>query len=74
LQNVPELDRIEVEIAYSYDAGQEDGVTVHAYGRRPFHPDDRISARISRDMVERFPPDVLWSLILMYHPGASHAG
>jgi hypothetical protein len=74
LQNIPELDRIVVDIAYSYDAGQEDGVTIHAYGRRPFDPDDHTVDRVTRDIIQQFPPEVMWYLILAYYPGAGHAG
>jgi len=72
-QNLPDLDRIEVILVDRIELGEEDGVTIHAYGRRPYDPEDRFCDRISYDMVRQFPPEVLYYLLLAYHPVAGHA-
>jgi hypothetical protein len=74
LRNVPDLERIEVILVDRCELGEADGVTVHAYGRRPFDPSQRISDRIIRDLVDQFPAEVLEYLLVIYHPGGNHAG
>ncbi len=74
LQNLPDLDRIEVILVDRTELGEEDGITIDAYGKRPYDPAETYTSKMIRDMVTQYPPEVLWYLLLDYHPGAANAG
>src|SRR5438876_674217 len=73
-RNLPDLDRIEVELYDRYELGDEPGLSIDAYGRRPFEPVDPPDRDLDRWMVTEFPPEVLEHIIMSYHPGAPYAG
>jgi hypothetical protein len=72
--SLPELDRIEVLLYDRYEAGDEPGIAIEAYGRCPFDPADRPDRDLVRWMVAEFPPEALQHVLIDYHPGAPHAG
>jgi hypothetical protein len=69
-----EVERIEVILYDRYELGDEPGLAIDVYSKRPFDPADRTDAELTRWVVTHFPPEVLENLILDYHPGAPHAG
>jgi hypothetical protein len=73
-QNLPDLDRIEVELHDRYELGDEPVLVIDAYGRRPFDPADQTENEMDRWIVREFPPQVLEHLITNYRPGDTHAG
>jgi hypothetical protein len=73
-EHVPALDRIEVVLFDRYELGDEPGLAVEAYSRRPFELADRTDRDLDRWMVTEFPPEILEHVLLSYRPGTSHAG
>jgi len=73
-QQLPDVERIELELNDRYDTGGEPGVWIAAYGRRPFDSTEHISRDLARWAVSSLPPEVLEHLHLAYYPGADHAG
>jgi hypothetical protein len=73
-QHLPDLDRIEVVLYDRYELGDEPGLAIEIYGRRPFDPADKADKEMVRWIVTEFPPEVLWHLITQYYPGAPYAG
>jgi hypothetical protein len=73
-QTLSQLERIEVTLYDRYELGDEPGLSIDVYSKRPFDPVDRIDAELTRWVVTEFPPQVLEHLIVDYHPGAAHAG
>jgi hypothetical protein len=73
-QNLPDLDRIEVDLHDRYELGDEPVLVIEAYSRRPIDPADQAENEMDRWIVREFPPQVLEHLIASYRSGASHAG
>jgi hypothetical protein len=73
-QHFPELERIEVVLHERFELGDQPGLAVEAYSRRPFDPADPTDRDLDRWMVREFPSSVLEHLILCYRPGVPHAG
>jgi hypothetical protein len=73
-RSLPELERIEVLLYDRYEAGDEPGIAIETYSRRPFDPSERPDQDLIRWTVTEFPPEVLQHVLIDYHPGAPHAG
>jgi hypothetical protein len=72
--HLPDLDRIEIVRYERYELGNEPGLAIEAYSRRPFDIADQSDRRLDRWMIEEFPPEVLEHLLMSYRPGAPDAG
>jgi hypothetical protein len=73
-ETVSDLEHIDVVLYDRYDLGDEPGLAIDVYSRRPY---DRLAddeRKLARWMVSEFPPTVLQHLILDYHPGSRDAG
>lgn len=73
-QMLSELERIEVVLYDRYELGDEPGLAIDVYSRRPYdwlYDEER---NLIRWMVREFPPEALQRIIVDYHPGAGHAG
>ena len=55
-QRLPEVERIEVVLYDRYETGDEPGVAVDVYSRRPSNPDEHISGTMIKWAVREFPP------------------
>jgi hypothetical protein len=73
-RSLPEVERIEVVLYDRYDLGDEPGLAVDVYSRRPFDPEEHVSFDLIRWFVTEFPSEVLEHVILSYHAGEPHAG
>ncbi len=73
-QNLPELVRIEVVLYDRYELGDEPGLAIDVYSKRPFDPADRPMKPFDRWLATVFPPEVLQHVLVDYHPGDPHAG
>jgi hypothetical protein len=72
--HLPDVVRIEVVLNERYDMGGEPGVTVEAYGTRPFVPGETISWDLIGWAVDTFPSEILEHLHVSYLRGGAHAG
>jgi hypothetical protein len=70
----PDLNRIEVVLYDRYELGDERGLAIEAYVRRPFDPADQEDRDLDRWMVLEFPPAILQHVILCYRPRSPYAG
>jgi hypothetical protein len=73
-QHLPEVERIEVSLYDRYDDGDEPGISIDIYGRRPSRANENLSWQIIKWRVREFPPEVLERTLMDYHSGADHAG
>ncbi len=73
-QNLPEPVRIEVVLYDRYELGDEPGLAIDVYSKRPFDAADRPMQFLDRWLVTAFPPEVLQHVLIDYHPGDPHAG
>ncbi|HKI37223.1 MAG TPA: hypothetical protein VKA46_35540 [Gemmataceae bacterium] len=73
-QHLPEVERIEVVLSDRYDDGDEPGLSVDVYSRRPFDPAENITGAMIQWKVRAFPPEVNVPIMMDYHPGEPHAG
>lgn len=71
--NLPDLDRIEITLHDRYELGDEPGLAIEAYGRRPFDPNDKTDWNLCHWIVREFPSAVLWHINMSYYAGASDA-
>jgi hypothetical protein len=55
-RSVPELRRIDVEVAWPYDTGREPGVTIVATTGRPWSPEEHLRDPVAWWMITTFPP------------------
>ncbi len=55
---VPDLRRIDVEVAWPYDTGREPGVTIVATTGRPWVQEERPWDKLAAWMINTFPPQV----------------
>jgi len=72
-ETVPGLTAIGVEIAECYDSREETGVSVIAYSDRIFEPGESVSDKVDSWAVEKFPPQVLEHLGILFSPGNPNA-
>lgn len=70
---VPGLAAIEVTVAEGYGTRDEPGVTIMAYSDQVFGWDPPFGWSFSRQEVEKFPPDVLEHLCVLFSPGKPDA-
>jgi len=73
-QHLPDVVRIEVVLNERYDMGGEPGVTVEAWGTRPFDPADKTQRDLVGWEVDTFPSEVLEHLHVSYLRGGSREG
>src|SRR3989442_498959 len=73
-RNLPELDRIEITLYDCYELGDEPGLAIDAYTRRPYDANDQTEAAMTRWEVTEFPPEVLQHIIMCYRWEDAHAG
>ena len=73
-RHLPELDRIEIVLYDRYEQGDEPGLAIEAFSRRPFNPADRVEDDLVRWMVTEFPPTIRQHVLLSYRQGAGYAG
>jgi len=73
-QHVPEVERIEVVLYDRYELGDEPGLSVDIYSRRPSNPQENIPWDLGGWVVREFPPEILEHIIMDYHSGEPHAG
>jgi hypothetical protein len=73
-RHLPALDRIDVGLYERYELGDQPGLAIEAYSRRPFDPADRTDQEVDRWLVAEFPPEVLEHVAISYRLGAPDAG
>jgi hypothetical protein len=71
---LPEVERIEVALYDRYEDGDEPGIAVDIYSRRPSSPDENPAWDMIKWRVREFPPEVLEHTLMDYHSGAGHVG
>lgn len=71
---LPELESIQVSLYERFDLGDDPGLSIDLYSRRPYDRLNREERSLVRWMVTEFPPEVLQWIIMEYHPGKRHAG
>jgi hypothetical protein len=69
--HLPDVVRIEVMLNERADPGIQFGISVEAYGTRPFNPSDHITGDLARWQVATFAPMVLEHLNLCYLRGGA---
>jgi hypothetical protein len=72
-QKLPELERIEVVLYGRDELGDEPGLAIDIYSRRPYELPNRDERNLIRWMVREFPPEVLQFIIMDYHPADPRA-
>lgn len=73
-RQLPDLDRIDVVLFDRYEQGDEPGLAIDAFSRRPFDPADRVEDDLVRWMVTEFSPAIRQHVLLSYRHGVSYAG
>ena len=73
-QHVLELDRVELVLYDRYELGDEPGLAVEVYSRRPYGYGNQDGRNLLRWMAREFPPEVLQHVIMDYHPEGGRAG
>jgi hypothetical protein len=73
-QVLPELERIQVNTYDRYDLGDSPGLCIDLYSRQPYDRRNQAERDLVKWLVREFPPEVLHSLIVDYHPGQADAG
>jgi hypothetical protein len=73
-RRLPAPDRIEITLYDRYELGDQPGLAIEVYSRRPFDPTDSTDRDLDRWMVTEFPPEDLEHVVVSHRPGASHAG
>jgi hypothetical protein len=73
-QHLPEVERIEVVLYDRYELGDEPGVSIDIYSRRPSDPADTIVSDMIGWRVREFPSAVLAQILMDYFSGEPHVG
>src|SRR5712692_10878389 len=65
-QHLTELVRIEVVLYDRYELGDEPGLAINVYSKRPFDAAERPMKSFARWLVTVFPPEVLQHVLVDY--------
>jgi hypothetical protein len=68
-QVLPELESIQVNTYDRYDLGDSPGLCIDLYSRQLYDRRNQTERDLIKWLVREFPPQVLQSLIVDYHPG-----
>jgi hypothetical protein len=71
--SIADLESIQVSLYDRYDLGEEPGLCIDLYSRRPYDRMNTDEQQLIRWLVSHFSPDTLRWILMDYHPGQSYA-